>query len=208
MVISKSKPKPTSVLFTALATAVHKDKENDVRVLIDTGAGMSLISENIALQLRLPRRPERVTYTGASSEGVSHHYVIVNLRSKVYPAKAITIKCHIVHLNEKSLKRKGKADKFQKALVEYKQLNHAEEIPATEQTAPHYYLPVHGVFKPTSTTTKVPRSKPLPSSSGHLVKIPHPRHRVLSGHQQDVPGDQVAPRIKRSTQAFFEGRGG
>lgn len=57
--------------------------------------------------------------------------------------------------NEKSLDRKGRAAEFNAALSEYVQLEHAEIVPDKEMTLPHYYLPVHGVFKSSSTTTKV-----------------------------------------------------
>ena len=57
--------------------------------------------------------------------------------------------------NEKSLKKKGKLPEFQAALEEYHHLDHAEEVPDSDRDAPHYYMPVHGVFKASSTTTKV-----------------------------------------------------
>ncbi len=57
--------------------------------------------------------------------------------------------------NEKSLQRKGKLEDFQKALQEYLTLGHAEIVPSDQLTLDHYYLPVHGVFKESSTTTKV-----------------------------------------------------
>jgi len=57
--------------------------------------------------------------------------------------------------NEKSLAKKEKLSEFNSALREYLQLGHAEEFPASELPLTHYYLPVHGVFKNSSTTTKV-----------------------------------------------------
>ncbi len=41
------------------------------------------------------------------------------------------------------------------ALQEYLTLGHAEIIPADKLPQDHYYLPVHGVLKSASTTTKV-----------------------------------------------------
>ncbi len=58
--------------------------------------------------------------------------------------------------NEKTLKKKDKLLDFQGALVEYLTLDHAEVIPPTQiANDPHFYLPVHGVFKDSSTTTKL-----------------------------------------------------
>ncbi len=58
--------------------------------------------------------------------------------------------------NERSLKRKRKLQEFNSALQEYLELEHAELIPSTEiSVSVAYYLPVHGVFKSSSTTTKV-----------------------------------------------------
>ncbi len=58
--------------------------------------------------------------------------------------------------NEKSLTRKDKLREFNIALTEYLTLDHAEKVPTSDlQTKPNYYLPIHGVFKDTSTTTKV-----------------------------------------------------
>ena len=58
--------------------------------------------------------------------------------------------------NEKSLRTKGKLAAFTKVMQEYLDLQHAEIIPPDElQNTPCCYLPVHGVFKDASTTTKV-----------------------------------------------------
>ena len=56
---------------------------------------------------------------------------------------------------ERSLQRRGKLESFQEALQEYSTLGHAEEVPSEELEKPreqHYYLPVHVVFKATSST--------------------------------------------------------
>ena len=57
--------------------------------------------------------------------------------------------------NERSLKRKDKLSQFQDVLQEYISLDHSEPVPASEIQSPHYYLPVHGVIKEASTTTKL-----------------------------------------------------
>ncbi len=58
--------------------------------------------------------------------------------------------------NEKTLRRKDKLHTFNDALREYISLDHAEIIPRHEiDVTPHYYLPVHGVFKDSSTTAKL-----------------------------------------------------
>ena len=56
--------------------------------------------------------------------------------------------------NERSLIRKGTHDAFQGVVREYLDLGHAELVPPnlTSQGS-HYYLPMHGVTKPGSTST-------------------------------------------------------
>ena len=60
--------------------------------------------------------------------------------------------------NTLSLQRKGKLKEFQDALWDYARRHHAERIPPKELLLPEnesYYLPNHGVFKESSTTTKL-----------------------------------------------------
>ncbi len=58
--------------------------------------------------------------------------------------------------NEKSLRRKKKLKDFNLVLNEYLDLDHAELVPPSEKANTlSYYLPVHGVLKDSSTTTKV-----------------------------------------------------
>jgi len=57
--------------------------------------------------------------------------------------------------NERSLSSKGKLEAFDVVMREYMTLDHAELVPKSDlSTRPHCYLPVHGVFKDSSTTTK------------------------------------------------------
>ena len=60
--------------------------------------------------------------------------------------------------NQKSLEKKGTWEAFQENLQEYLQLDHAEEVPPAEVDRPVgdvYYLPMHGITKESSTTTKL-----------------------------------------------------
>ncbi len=59
--------------------------------------------------------------------------------------------------NERSLRAKGKLEDFDTALREYIDLGHAHVVPRDQLQPlnPVYYMPVHGVFKDTSSTTKV-----------------------------------------------------
>ena len=59
--------------------------------------------------------------------------------------------------NERSIQRKGTYTAFQEVVKEYLQLGHAEAIPASSlnSKAEIYYLPMHGVTKDSSTTTKL-----------------------------------------------------
>ncbi len=57
--------------------------------------------------------------------------------------------------NERSLKKRGKLLDFNNELSGYLTLKHAETVPTNELGRDHFYLPVHGVFKTSSTTTKV-----------------------------------------------------
>ncbi len=57
--------------------------------------------------------------------------------------------------NERSLSAKDKLDAFNNVLREYVDLGHAHFIPPEElHNSPCFYLPVHGVFKESSSTTK------------------------------------------------------
>ena len=62
------------------------------------------------------------------------------------------------HSNERSLLHKGNWDKFQAVIQEYLDLNHAQPVTAQEMETPVkdcYYLPMHGVHKQSSSTTKL-----------------------------------------------------
>ena len=58
--------------------------------------------------------------------------------------------------NERSIIRRNIWKPFQDVIEQYLQLGHAEIIPASEPVPQHtYYLPIHGVFKQSSTSTKL-----------------------------------------------------
>ena len=60
--------------------------------------------------------------------------------------------------NERSLKKNGTWEQFQSVVREYADLDHAELVPRDELQRPAgtvYYLPMHGVVKDSSTTTKL-----------------------------------------------------
>ena len=59
--------------------------------------------------------------------------------------------------NERSLIKKGNHESFQTVVREYLELGHAEEVPPSDLSShkEHYYLPMHGVTKASSTSTKL-----------------------------------------------------
>ena len=60
--------------------------------------------------------------------------------------------------NERSLKRKGRWEAFDAVLHEYTALGHAERVPSCDSfkhSSEHFYLPMHGVVKNSSTATKL-----------------------------------------------------
>ena len=62
------------------------------------------------------------------------------------------------HSNERALHRKGSWEKFQSVIQEYLDLNHAQPVTEQELQTPEkdcYYFPMHGVYKDSSSTTKL-----------------------------------------------------
>ena len=60
--------------------------------------------------------------------------------------------------NQRSLQKKGTWPPFEKAVQEYIEMDHAEKVPPEDLHKPlgeTYYLPMHGVTKDSSTTTKL-----------------------------------------------------
>ena len=76
--------------------------------------------------------------------------------------------------NERSLLNKGTLDRFQAVVQEYLTLGHARLVTSSELSAPasdSYYLPMHGVTKESSSTTKlrVVFDASAKTSSGHSL---------------------------------------
>ena len=65
--------------------------------------------------------------------------------------------------NERKMLRCGKLDDFKSEVLLYRELDHAETIPDDEIDNLGYYMPVHGVIKESSTTTK---TRPVCDCSG------------------------------------------
>ena len=58
--------------------------------------------------------------------------------------------------NEKSILRRNIWEPFQRVMREYFSMDHAEEVPEAELLSqPQFYMPMHAVFKDSSTTTKI-----------------------------------------------------
>ena len=96
-------------------------------------ATVKYLAEDKRYQVTLPRRP------GAKHLGFSRPQAVSRFLS-----------------NERSTKRRGIYDSFQEVIQAYLDMKHAEPVPPSS-TLPglHYYLPMHAVFKHSSTTTKI-----------------------------------------------------
>ena len=76
--------------------------------------------------------------------------------------------------NERALLKRGQWENFEKVVDEYSTLKHSELVPAQDMTKPEatcYYIPMHGVFKESSTTTqlRVVFDASAKSSTGHSL---------------------------------------
>ncbi len=87
---------------------------------------------------------------------------------------------------ERKMQCMGKLDSFKSEVLQYLELKHAEIIPQSDLNKPGYYMPMHGVIKEDSTTTKI---RPVcdcsaRSSTGHSFNpfVPNPAlKRVKTG---------------------------
>ena len=57
--------------------------------------------------------------------------------------------------NEKKLQRHNQLQPFRNEMDSYFKLDHAEVVPKEDLLKPHYYMPVHGIVKDSSTTTRM-----------------------------------------------------
>lgn len=105
-------------------------------------------------ELALKHFEEHVT---RDSEG--RYYVSLPRRvpmPKLGKSRAAAVRRYLC--NERSLKTKGQWQTFSKAVDDYFELGHSEVVPSEELHKPAeetYYLPMHGVTKEASTSTKL-----------------------------------------------------
>ena len=101
--------------------------------------------------------------------------------------------------NERSLSRKGALPAFLAAVKDYAEQGHAEKVPAEDLRKPEvdtYYMPMHGVSKEASTTTKlrVVFDASARTSSG------------ISLNDQLLPGPNLYPHLASGVLAFRQHR--
>jgi len=126
------------------------------------------LKDNLSRLWELDRVPEAPTYTKEDDEIIddfNKSYQLIDERFSIsLPKKPATMplgdsrRMAIKRLlaNERSLASKGKLPAFQSVVQEYLDLGHAHVIQQDQlHDFPHYYLPVHGVFKDSSSTTKI-----------------------------------------------------
>ena len=103
--------------------------------------------------------------------------------------------------NRRTLERKGKWEEFSSAVNDYAIRKHSERVPGAELGKPAtevYYLPMHGVVKDSSTTTKlrVVFDASARSSSG------------VSLNDQLLPGPNLYPHLSNTVMHFRQHRFG
>ena len=116
-----------------LMTSPHNTEE--LRVLAEYAATYKFLPQVGKYQVILPRTLEKRQLGESKTQALQRYYQ-----------------------NISSLKRKGKLQEFLAVLQEYIDLNHARPCTAEELQLPSsscYHLPMHGVVKASSTTTKL-----------------------------------------------------
>lgn len=96
---------------------------------------------------------------------------------------------------ERSLTKQGTWDPYRAAVAEYLSLGHAEEVPASEICKPSkcvFYLPMHGVVKSCSTSTKI---RPVCDASSKT-------YSGVSLNDTLLPGPSLYPRLNLIINQF------
>ena len=117
--------------------------------------------------------PKGLPPMSSQEEAVQEHYALTHLFSPPAGRYIVTLPKRVTTLqlgesrqraltrflrNEQGLLRKGNWTKFQEVVQEYLTLGHAQPVTAQELCLPvsqAYYLPMHAVFKQSSTSTKL-----------------------------------------------------
>ena len=97
-------------------------------------ANTTYSSKDCRYQVTLPKKPELFPLGDSRAQAASRYLA-----------------------NERSLLKRNLWEQFQQVVQQYLDLGHAEKVPLSEDTTnlTSYYLPMHAVFKDSSTTTKL-----------------------------------------------------
>ena len=92
---------------------------------------------------------------------------------------------------ERVLKRKGSWNQFRLAVKEYFVMDHGEVVPDTDLTRPEgdcYFLPMHGVVKESSSTTKlrIVFDVSALTTSGNSLNDSYPWSMYVSSHTRST----------------------
>ena len=88
-------PPILSFLNTVIVKITHEGRHTQAQAVLDSGSGISLISEKLASQLRLSY-PQSVRYNGVHGEGCSRAYIHTELKSLVDPDKSTVITFSVI----------------------------------------------------------------------------------------------------------------
>lgn len=103
---------------------------------------------------------------------------------------------------ERSLRRKGTWDEYQAAVQDFISQGHAELVPPEDLSKPAsevYYMPMHGVVKTTSTTTKV---RPVCDASAPTSTGTSLNDTILAGPSLYQPLPSIINRFRESAVAM------
>ena len=136
--IQSSEPKLDQLLFQFWK--VEQEEEEELPLSVIEAKVQQHYSENVVYsasdcryQVTLPKKPDAQPLGNSRDQAVSRY-----------------------QSNEKSIIRRNIWKPFQDVIQGYLDLKHAEPVPATDPLPiQHYYLPMHAVFKESSTSTKI-----------------------------------------------------